>query len=193
MNKLPFVWELNNKGIISHAIGSPHGLEIRTSLYTPEVIKYLQGKTCVLLEDEDEFHRQPLDKMVFDLAYDMDMPIRGLETIEESNYTRGVYLLASLTVLKPLSYDRIAAFKSYAKGDEEPLREVCRQQEEWLKEALEPIDYIQHCARNSNMAERSLINLTKPSLLIVGLAHLILEPSMLSMYQEKGIGVKRLQ
>jgi hypothetical protein len=42
------------------------------------------------------------------------------------------------------------------------------------------------------MTQRSLTYLAEPTLVAVGLAHFIVEPSMLTMYKEHGVNVKRL-
>ncbi len=51
MSKLPFVWELNNKGIISHAIGTYHWIP---DLFREDVKKYVHNKSCVMVECRDD-------------------------------------------------------------------------------------------------------------------------------------------
>ncbi|MEK6823209.1 MAG: TraB/GumN family protein, partial [Nanoarchaeota archaeon] len=46
--------------------------------------------------------------------------------------------------------------------------------------------------RNKIMVERSLPHLTHPCIIAVGLAHYVLEPSMLTLYREKGFIVNRI-
>lgn len=48
-------------------------------------------------------------------------------------------------------------------------------------------------ARNKTMVENSLAYLQQPSIVLAGAAHFLIEPSMLTMYKEKGIAVKRVQ
>ncbi len=47
MNKLPFVWELDNKGVISHAIGTHHYCPFD---FTEQVKPFVNGKNAVITE-----------------------------------------------------------------------------------------------------------------------------------------------
>ena len=47
--------------------------------------------------------------------------------------------------------------------------------------------------RNERMVSRSIDYLKEPSLVGVGIGHFLAEPSMLTLYRQKGIEVKRIQ
>jgi len=56
-----------------------------------------------------------------------------------------------------------------------------------------PQDTADSSQRNQKMVERSLTYLHQPSVVAVGLDHFIAAPTIIDLYQEKGIKVKRVQ
>ncbi len=75
-------------------------------------------------------------------------------------------------------------YTAYKKGDEKKvaqLSELDADEEDRLAE------------RNKTMVDNSLKYLQQPSIILAGAAHFVVEPSMIMMYKEKGIEVKRVQ
>ncbi len=68
---------------------------------------------------------------------------------------------------------------------------MSREMERYQRGELQPTH--SDLARNQRMAERSVEYLDQPSVVGVGASHFLAEPSLLSLYQEKGITVKRVQ
>ncbi len=68
---------------------------------------------------------------------------------------------------------------------------MSREMERYQRGELRPVH--SDLARNRRMAERSLSYLDQPSVVGIGASHFLAEPSLLSLYQEKGIKVKRIQ
>jgi hypothetical protein len=172
MNKLPFVWELKHKGVVSHAIGSPHGLMISADRYVQDILNRLENK-CAVLGESNAFEHQAIDSAIVDIARAQKITYRSISTKEEKENFYEHY------------YPRIcnkSAIESFRKGDEAALKEA------YGKPELS-IDLI-----NTDIAERSWRWIAKvPSLIVANLAHFIVDTSLLQIYEEKGIKTKRNQ
>ncbi len=248
MNKLPFVWELNNKGITSHAIGTHHFIPNAMD-YAADAAKYLQEKTYLLTEtpenepcpteivarasaltlaasldqlteqEQTECARilntpltdlrkttlldfngalyaqsgyqelQPLEGILSAIAKLLNIENRGLETFQEQlevvekmakNYTPFLRSIIEDERKQP------GCIKSYAKKD---IDSFINSNGDFAK----PVNPDIFKARNHIMIERSMPYLSRPSAIAVGAMHFLEEPSLISLYQEKGIKVKRVQ
>ena len=170
MSKPPFVWELSSGKVVSHAIGSPHGLMMYAKQYTRDIVHFLDGKQLVLVEELIN-PGDTIDAITVDIATERGFPIKEIASnIERRFFSRYAECLDH-TAIEP-----------YQKGDEEAMKKL-----------YEKIRIVPPHECNSNMVDRSLQHLRKtPSLIVINLAHLIVEPSMLTMYGQKGITVKRV-
>lgn len=178
--KLPFVWELKNELFTSHLIGSPHGFSINHTLYTMDLCKYLNDKGCVLVEEINGFGG--LDKTLEFIARETKMSIKAIATQEESTvfYRRYGFNLR----------DQPEPVAAYRQADADKLKGLY----EAINSDLTPdqLHILEQC--NSNMVTESLKELENlPALIMVDLAHLLIEPTMLDFYQKKGIEIKIVQ
>ncbi len=178
--KLPFVWELKNELLTSHLIGSPHGFSINHALYTVDLVKYLNDKGLVLVEEINGFGN--LDATVELIARETKVDIKPIATSEESNifYHRYGFNLR----------DQPEPVAAYRQADADKLKKIY----EGVKNDLTPdqLRILEQC--NPNMVALSLPELEKlPALIIVDLAHLLIEPTMLQFYQKKGINIEKIQ
>lgn len=173
MNKLPFVWELDYDGVVSHAIGSPHGLRMITfNKYTQDILHHLENKSAVLLEPKAH-KRESLDAAIYDIAREQGISSKPICSEQESEAFNAHYsaLLSGA--------QNIAA---YQREDEAKLKET------YGGPAFN-LELI-----NGKLAEHSWRWLrTVPSLLVANLAHFLVEPSLLKKYEEKEIKIKRIQ
>ncbi len=246
MNKLPFVWELNNEGIISHAVGSIHCVE---NIYAQDAKRLLDGKKHLLTEarTEDATVLEQLEichiklgssiekltqKEKSDLEYYTDTPLETLRELPAGAFP--VYLIQragyhNLTSMEQIFEDvsRVPP-KSLEKADfklaSEQLKD-CTESIRTLIAVVPPtrgsaIQFFQNLytaykkgdaqkiarfselddkkedrtqERNKTMVDNSLAYIQQPSIVLAGTTHFVCEPSMLTMYQEKGITVKRVQ
>ncbi|MBI4146874.1 TraB/GumN family protein [Candidatus Woesearchaeota archaeon] len=140
-----------------------------------------------------------VDGNIMDVARTQSIPCYALETHEERypylvKVHQALQIGLMLARLKPefakcdvemLERMLNEADAAYQSGDEQALRV------QKIRPAQEPLVI----KRNQLMAYRSLEHLVAvPTLIAVGYAHFIgPEPSMLTLYQEKGIKVKRIQ
>lgn len=173
MNKLPFVWELEQDGVVSHAIGSPGAHAMPSpEHYTQDIMRYLDDKHLVLVESAVPYGGT-LEAAVADITRAMELPLKCVSPNHEATKFHLYYERRINT--------REAA-EAYKKGDLEEMRKFYG----------EPMS--QHKAINHNIAERSArLFKVVPSLLVVNLAHFIIEPTLLKMYEEREIKIKRVQ
>ena len=178
--KLPFVWELKDKQMISHIVGSPHAIQVNCNTYVPDLFKYLNEKGCVLVEELKAFGG--LDALAEIVAKERSMQLTGLATTEESNVFYNKYAL-------PLAYEP-AATMAFRKGDENEMRRLYLDKQSTFTSSQSQT--LKTC--NPHMVERSLIHLRKvSSLILVDLAHLLIGPTMLKYYNDEGFEIKRIQ
>ncbi len=178
--KLPFVWELKDKQITSHIVGSPHGIQIDFRKYVPDLFSYLNEKGCVLVEELKGFGE--LDALTEIVAKERGMQLAGLATEEKSNLFYNKYA-------RPLAYEP-AATMAFKKGDENEMRKIYLEKQSTL--TLSQSQTLKTC--NPSMVERSLAYLRKaPSLILVDLAHLLIGPTLLKYYDDEGFEIKRIQ
>ncbi len=182
MNKLPFVWELNNKGVISHIIGIPQA-DIKTTTYTPDIVHYLDGKKRVLFEDNRGKHNG-IELVIEDIVTETGCAFTELQDIEENTY---FWFKESLN-----SNDRMALLLAYTNGDEKSMREFCERHGRFVKTSLSPEEFSQHVKYAVQMFERSLLYLQQPCLATISMPFLLTRPSLLTFYKLKGIEVKRI-
>ncbi len=245
MSKLPFVWELNNEGVISHAVGSIHCVE---NIYSQNAKKLLEGKKHLLTEarTEDATIQEQLDigniklgssiekltqKEKSDLEYYTDTPLETLielpvgvipayllqrsgyrnltsmeQIFEDASHVRPKALekidfkIATdqlkdcteslrtlIAVVPPTRGSAIQFFQTlYTAYKEGNAQKIAR-----LSELDDEKELTQE--RNKTMVNNSLAYIKQPSIVLAGAAHFVCEPSMLTLYQEKGIKVKRVQ
>jgi len=81
---------------------------------------------------------------------------------------------------------------AYASGDILRVRQLKDMSGQTLDQITESHPEITG-ERNRRMTDLSLPYLQQPSIVAVGVAHFLCEPTMLTMYEEKGIKVKRVQ
>jgi len=179
MNKLPFVWELKSKGdlhsedCISHAIGSPHGLMIYASQYTKDLLQFLEDKSIVLVESNVNYGGT-LDATLVDISNDFKMPIKEIASREDREAFEDQY---------SVYLNGQTAVEAYKQGDEEAIKKIYGAQIAPLTEKC-----------NTSMAKESLrFFKTLKALIMVDLAHFLIEPSLLTMYKDKGIEIKKIQ
>ncbi|MEM3154520.1 MAG: hypothetical protein QW165_03060 [Candidatus Woesearchaeota archaeon] len=170
MNRLPFVWELNYEGIVSHAIGSPHGIQwFSADKYIKDIVYYLDGKCAVLAEAEIN-QGGTIDAVIIDIAKEKSIP-RKIVTAEKERKAFDEYYSVYL--------DCPQADRAYRKGDAKMLKAIYGRPGFNLDQFT------------WNLAERSLRWLkTTPSLLVANLAHFIIEPTILAHFQKRGIQPK---
>lgn len=246
--KLPYVWELDKDGVISHAIGTHHYLPNIES-YVADSFKYLQGKTHLLTETtEDQPWPEELQKQFLaiplsleklavpeqeELARAIEVPLSVLRECPALKFRDLLYQHSGYDRLDPLdsllyavakntfgmqSYplenveEKLAIYKNVdmSLGLRQMLAEERKKPGYLKRHAREEIDlFIQgkltntentlpeytviNEKRNQTMTTGSIQYLSEPSAIGVGVIHFIQEPSMLTMYREKGIGVKRIQ
>lgn len=172
MNKLPFVWKLDYQGIISHAIGSPHGLNMYSPKYIQDLLHYLEDKNTVLVETQINYGGT-LDAAIVDITSDRELLLKECATGKESDAFDNQY---SVYLNTP------EALEPYQKGDAEKIKKIYGEHASYLD------------AFNNNMFEKSWRWLTiAPSLLVCNLARLLIEPSLLTMYEGKGIKIEKIQ
>ncbi len=179
MSKLPFVWKLEKDGVISHIVGSPHGIQIDCRAYVPDLFKYLNEKGCVLVEELKAFGG--LDGLAETVAKERGMHLTGLAKRDESNVFFKKYAL-------PLAKEP-ASVISFKKGDDNEMRKLYLEKQDTL--TLSESKIAKTC--NPCMVERSLKELKKaPTLIIVDLAHLLIGPTMLKYYDDEGFEITEL-
>lgn len=173
MNTLPFIWELDSNGIVSHAIGMPRGLSMLCpEHFTKNIIHYLDGKNVVFVESFIP-HRGTLDAAIVDIARAIELP---LKRIIAENERKAFYVHYSARI------NNNEAAHAYRKGDETELKKMYGP----------PIANLD--TDNRTMLERSMpIIKAVPALLTTNLVNFLVEPSLLDLYQEKEIKVKRIQ
>ncbi|MBI4152211.1 TraB/GumN family protein [Candidatus Woesearchaeota archaeon] len=256
MINLPFVWELDNKGITSCLIGTMHLLPEWSNLFQLETIAHelLSGKKNLLLEshlegndlravyDEVKKHRvedywqgltedervllgnlagkppeqlatQPPILLMYDLfraagqklipgieeilkseAENHVPPIScsGLETREEmirynqeinQNLPDSLARILEMERREPGSVHRFTylTFFNYFSGSEAAVLT------NHFQKSLPS-----HSQRNDNMVQRSLSYLEEPSVVAVGLSHCIGEHSLVDLYPDHGITIRRI-
>jgi len=212
--KLPFVWELIYNGAVSHAIGCNHIVPKEIS-YEQDLLKYIAGKKYVFLEEANwkkqeeeikvgiviakkpdekasmQYHLDTygiLERTLTHAAEKRNIPVQFLDSPDEhENYGRLYRGKIPTELGKKMN-------QAYHAGDEKTLRELIEEVDKHLRYKLAPHEYeILHKKRHLKMAVRSANYMKEPSLVGVGLTHFLVEPSVLTMYKEIGIEVKRVQ
>ena len=92
--KLPFVWELNYKGVISHAVGTHHYLPNIES-YVADSCRHLQGKSHLLTETTED---QPWPEEVQKQFLAFTLSLEKLTVPEQEELARAIE--APLSVLR---------------------------------------------------------------------------------------------
>ncbi|MBI4140814.1 TraB/GumN family protein [Candidatus Woesearchaeota archaeon] len=143
---------------------------------------------------------ESVDQVFHDVADERGIPVNGLETVDEqiisiqntaSSQEDNILPLRKILLLNK-KYHNLRAWleklgEAYVTGDTSKLREfICVDSLLQSEEKL-ILD------RNQRLAERSIPYLTKPSLVAVGVGHCILEPSMQTLYEQRGIKVKQIE
>ena len=206
--KLPFVWELDHNGTKSYVIGTHHNL----FLY-PEVCKqYLKGKKYLLSEVpinveklENELAEMYMNTLGAPIKLKMDFAFaaainRGISRIQLETQGEGWKATKLLRKIeeelhkrfrRPIS--REEREKKYLSGD---LEQALRTDYQYLN-MIGPKNASQlrsiNEARNRLMVARSIPYLPEGCTITTGLIHLITQPSMLRMYESRGIKVRRIQ
>lgn len=189
MNKLPFVWELNYKGIVSHGVGLYHFIENK---YQKDIARFLKDKKSLLVEKTfiGEYFPLPfpLDPAIQNFAYEkMKLKVIPLETKQENMRAGLVYKN------KPSNKHTVQAIKNaYLNGDEQKLRKLV---EKGVEKNFSKKDISQIESRNRLLARRSLEHLIEnPQMVAVGVFHFTAyQPTLIDLYKEKGIKVERVQ
>lgn len=252
LRKLPFVWELDNKGTVSYAIGTSH---IVPTSYKSEAKKYIsraknlcveldirKGKTqseidnilsrkygeildLLATDEQEEISRRlnmPLEKLralpraalpiiyyeragytakncvdleLITSAEENKIPIIELETTElqarafkesmNAEKEKTISLVRK-QLAKSAEYNPVKELiDAYMRGDESTLTSQFNEQNEGQLDV--------HVRRNEGLAANSLPYLEQPSTVAVGVAHFIMEPSILTLYKEHGIKIKRIK
>jgi len=242
--KLPFVWELNYNGVISHAIGSIHAFPF-TEKYVKSIANYVLDKECVMMEYARTGFpirkakkimnikaKETLEKLtsheknkvskkletsirslkkwtidrVFGELYDRSCPhkssIDGLDTpIYWFAFTFKIPRVSLETVaeryksfINPDHSRELKQIINYRKGPEKFYTDLFQAYIDGKIKQLNEFAFDEDnlTERNKIMVERSIPLLEKPSLVAVGAVHFTKGPSMLTMYKEKGIDVKRV-
>jgi hypothetical protein len=173
MNKLPFTWELEYKGIISHAIGSPHWLRmVSASRYTQDILHKLEGKSTILLEANTQ-KNEVLEIAVADIALSQGLQLKTIATEQERNAFDSYYSSSAMNT---------EAASAYIKEDSEQLKKMYGRPDFKLSKITD------------NIAERSQEWIkTTPALLVTNLAHFLIVPSLIKIYEKNGIKAKRVQ
>lgn len=173
MNKLPFVWELDYDGVVSHAIGSPHGLRMITfDRYTQDILHKMENKNAVLLEPKMN-KREPLDAAVYDIAREQGISYKPISSEADSEAFYAHYAVLLNGAQAAVAYHR--------------------EDEDCLKKAYGGPAFNLELI-NGKIVEHSWRWIrTVPSLIVANLAHFLVEPSIIKLYQEKGIKIKRVQ
>ncbi len=177
--KLPFDWKIEQKGATSHLIGSPHALNVNTTIYTRDLFRYINDKMLAAVEEIHGFGG--LDEFVETVASERQMPIMGLLTSKESSAFYKQYS----TNLNPVG-DAVVAFKN---ADANALKTLYLARRQEVKDAP-PLEKI-----HSTILQRSIKMLNKaPSIIVVDVAHLLLEPSLITLYsQQKELQIEPIQ
>ncbi len=219
--KLPFVWELDNKGIISHAIATRHSAP---DIYREDIRKYCAGKKHVLTESYDYDSllesidlREMVYKMLSGLKNEprnfrqyielkqMAETIQALdhiiqETADEMKITNvGLETPEEQTETGKI-YDKageILGFSddvidAYENGSTQAMMQLMNEKTTQLKNKLTKEEFEKHMKRNATMAERSLPYMKAPTLIAAGTYHFFQTPTILDFYKEKGIKIKKI-
>jgi len=134
---------------------------------------------------EDQFTR---------IAKNKSIPVKALETVAEQ-----------LSVLEHSSFDeqvvyfktflaKCKTFEEWKKAHEKYIRAYVFGDSEYIKIRCSELPGVDiHIKRNYNLATRSLPYLNSPTIVAVGAAHCILEPSMIKVYEQQGVKTKRIE
>ncbi len=169
MSALPFVWELNHERVVSHIIGSPKGLPaLKPETYAKDIVHYLDGKKVVFVETFIPT-KGTLDAAVVDIASAMELSLKRIITEDERKIFNEHY---------SAKLHNKEATGIYKKGDEAEMKKI-------YGASIADIKSI-----NENMVVKSIRFVKSvPTLIVANLAHFLVEPSLLTMYQDKGIKI----
>jgi hypothetical protein len=178
--KLPFVWKLESGEIVSHAIGSPHAINVDYRIYVPALFRLIEDKGCVLVEELQGFGG--LDALAETVAKERNMHLAGLSTADESTayYTEYAF---------PLENNPEAA-RAFKNGDAESMRKLYLKNQLRLDSEKTKTVQEYHQKRMRNTVEKLR---TVPTLVIIDLAHFLVEPTEIRAYENNGIAVQRIQ
>lgn len=157
------------------------------------------GRVPSLLQANVPPYFKGVDQVFYDAADARKMPVYGLETINEH---AGAAENAVLTkedcvnelkkiILRNRKYGSLRRWiekigEAYVAADADKVGEFL------FGDSLLPSEVRLVVGRNERLTERSIQYLQTPSVVAVGIGHLIIEPSMLRLYEQKGIKVKRV-
>lgn len=261
MNKLPFVWELNNNGVISHAIGTLHYCPVD---FTEQIKTLIDGKSTAMTEAGTQNysearkiisqisaapylaelsykHQQKISRMLAPITFEMlrklplfniyglvqqksapdtqmasgidetiknlaqkaQVTIHPIETSDEG-LAQGKYMVTRFgeNLGEWLNWEdeqfsqgkktAILFSEGYLSGDEKRLLAtpvtLGQTLEQYLKKNPE-----MGMGRHKHMAENTMPYLTSPTIIGIGVAHLIAETTVLDFYQNKGIKIERIK
>lgn len=209
--KLPFVWQINNKGVVSHAVGIAHAVP---DVFQADINRLLFGKKKVLTEvtqpeaSELKIYRERQARgaqetnfdpchAIYGTALAMGIPVYGLEAEEEhEEYGKIIQQVdARLSNADRSTFNRVVEGlrRAYVNRDETTYQALNEQFFRINRKYSTTDEREKLTGRHPIMAERSLEHLEEPSLISVGLEHLQEDLSMLDVYRDKGIKVERVQ
>ncbi|MBI4141379.1 TraB/GumN family protein [Candidatus Woesearchaeota archaeon] len=154
------------------------------------------GLVPYLLFENAHPYFESVDQIFHNVADKKKIPVYGLETTDEQIIAvkdAGDSIQALRHVLSlDKKYGSLRAWiqktgEVYVRGDADKLRKFTS------SDSLMPSEDKFIARRNQRLAERSIPYLTKPSLVAVGVGHCILEPSMQTLYKQRGIKVKLVE
>jgi len=215
--KLPFVWELNNDGIISHAIGTIH--KPIGHLYKEDIQKYVKGKkyglfeltkeACDIINQKQNELLEMVNEGKIEETYNIIETsnkishIWGLEIddIIENECNKQKIKKHSMDDPELIKYHKIYLKlkqppgtnlqTAYLEKDEETIKKIIEAYQQNINELTEEEkDYT--IRRDQKIFQRSMEYLNEPCIIAAGFSHLMTNPSILELYKEKGIQVKRI-
>jgi uncharacterized protein YbaP (TraB family) len=191
--QLPFVWEIKHNGMSSFAIGTMHYFP-RAERYSQNITQYIRQAKQVMLETDRHQENKGIDDIISSIATAFQKPIIALRKDEDyQNRTFDDFLISELEFLprqKEITPTR------YARADEKTMAESLNEIETIKEKAYRGIENSPALRRNDNklLFKRSLQHLTSPSIIAVGVGHFIAAaPTLLELYKENGIKIKRVQ
>jgi uncharacterized protein YbaP (TraB family) len=129
-----------------------------------------------------------VDETIVEHAERIGVPVRELETADELIEWKDPEKCILADIKELIEAERkgtwkttLGFIKAYEKGD---LDALTRQANNYSIKSPE---------RNQKMVERSMPHFKRPTLIAVGIGHFVKEPTILTMYKEKGVRIKRIQ
>ncbi len=135
-----------------------------------------------------------IDFVVEETALAMNIPIIGLEIKEERDRLNALYDKVEKNFYKATKRKWEGTGESYWCSDEKTIKKLSEKIDEDCKKHLTAEEFALHKQRNPDMAARSLQYIMRaPSIIAVGIQHFFAEPSMLTLYQQNGIEINRVE